>query len=118
MNNLPDYVSILIDGFGERFDPAVKRTEMDRGPVKQEILNSQVLVETEATLFFRSREDTVKFDSWYFDTIRRIGWFDMYDHRYRLTRSMRFKGGDIGTLTPLAGGFRYAQRQVTLEYMR
>ncbi|MCM2557910.1 hypothetical protein NDQ41_04265 [Alcaligenes faecalis] len=52
MNKLPDYVSILIDGFGERFDPAVKRTEMDRGPVKQEILNSQVLVETEATLFF------------------------------------------------------------------
>lgn len=50
--------------------------------------------------------------------IRRVGWFDVYDHRYRITRSMRFKGGDIGSLTPLAGGFRYAQRQVTLEYMR
>ncbi|ATI01751.1 hypothetical protein GWQ43_08600 [Alcaligenes faecalis] len=91
---------------------------MERGPVKQEVLNSQVMVETEATLFFRGREDTVSFDSWYFDTIRRVGWFDVYDHRYRVTRPMRFKGGDIGTLIPLTGGFHYAERTVTLEYMR
>ncbi|MDH4868728.1 hypothetical protein SBO82_17330 [Alcaligenes nematophilus] len=118
MEKLPEYVSILLDGFGERFDPSVKRTEMERGPVKQEVLNSQVMVEIEATLFFRGRADTVSFDSWYFDTIRRVGWFDVYDHRYRVTRSMRFKGGDIGTLTPLTGGFHYAQRTVTLEYLR
>lgn len=55
----PEYVSILLDGFGERFDQSVKRTEMERGPVKQEVLNSQVMMETEATLFFRGRADTV-----------------------------------------------------------
>ena len=59
MAKLPEYVSILLDGFGERFDPSVKRTEMERGPVKQEVLNLQVMMETEATLFFRGRADTV-----------------------------------------------------------
>ena len=118
MAALPGYVSILLDGFGERFDPSVQRTEMERGPVKQVIQNSQVSVETEAKLFFRSREDTIRFDAWYFDTIRRVGWFDVYDHRYLITRSMRFKGGDIGTLTPITGGFHFAERTVTLEYMR
>lgn len=32
MAKLPEYVPILLDGFGVRFDPSVKCSEMDRGP--------------------------------------------------------------------------------------
>lgn len=118
MASLPTYTTVLFSGLSDSFDPSVTSSEMERGPAKQVVKNSQVLRSINATLQFTSRADALAFESWYFDTIKRIGFFDFHDTRDGQTRSVRFKGGDIGTLTPVRLGYEVSQRQVTMEYYR
>ena len=118
MATLPSYVTILFDGFTEDFDPSVLRTEMERGVPKQRVINSKVLAEINCRIMFESKADAASFEAWYFDTIKRIGWFDMEHPRTGVTISARFKGGNIGELVPLTPDFSWCAREVTLEYLR
>ncbi|WP_370681020.1 hypothetical protein [Comamonas sp. GB3 AK4-5] len=118
MEKLPSYVRMLKDDAGEQFDPGVVVSEMDKGLAKMRVGQSRVVVQVTATLFFRTRVDSQAFEDWYFNEIRRIGWFDWRDSRTGQARSVRFKGGDIGKLLPLASQYGKAQRSVTLEYLR
>lgn len=118
MAELPRYVRLLRDGAGEEFDPGVVVSEMEKGLAKMRVGQSRVVVEVAATLLFRSRQDTLDFDDWYFQTIKRVGWFDWRDSRTLTVRSVRFKGGAIGQLLPLSPRYGYAKRSVTLEYLR
>lgn len=118
MADFPTYAQILADGFAESFDPSVERTDMERGVPKQRLINSQVLVKLNATLFFRSSADVAAFESWYFDTIKRIGWFQMKHPRTGAAITARFEGGSIGSLSSLAPMFFIASRNVVMEYMR
>lgn len=109
---------ILYSGYSESFDPSVERTEMERGVPKQRLVNSQVLVKIRCTLFFRSAANQEAFEAWYFNTIKRIGWFPIEHPRTSATVQARFEGGSIGDLIPLYTEFRYSKRDVTLEYLR
>jgi len=118
MPTFPTYAEILFAGYSESFDPSVQRTEMERGVPKQRLLNSQVLVKIQASIFFRSAADVEAFESWYFDEVRRIGWFDMAHPRTDQPIRARFENGSIGTLVPLNTLFRVARRDLVLEYLR
>jgi hypothetical protein len=119
MATLPSYVHILFAGFGEEFDPAVERTEMERGVPKQRLINTSVLVEVSASLLFDSEADTEAFDIWYFETIQRIGWFQMTQPRTGQTITARFKGGKIGKLAPRSPRMdRFTRTGITIEYQR
>lgn len=118
MAELPSYVKLLREGAGEDFDPGVVVSEMEKGLAKMRVGQSRVVVDVAATLQFETRQASIDFESWYFNTIKRIGWFDWYDARNRVTRSVRFKGGSIGRLEPLTARYGYAKRAVTLEYLR
>jgi hypothetical protein len=118
MAELPSYVRILRDGAGVQFDPGVLASEMERGLAKMRVSQSRVVVQVAATLYFRTRKDSLSFEDWYFNTIKRIGWFNWRDKRTGAVRSVRFKGGDIGNLEPLSPGFGHSKRSVTLEYLR
>jgi len=118
MAEFPTYAQILADGFTESFDPAVERTDMERGVPKQRLINTQVLVKLNATLLFRSAADVDAFEAWYFDAIKRIGWFQMKHPRTGATITARFEGGSIGSLSPLAPRFYIASRSVVMEYLR
>ena len=118
MAALPSYVRVLRDDAGEQFSPGVVVSEMERGLPKMRVGQSRVIVHVSATLFFDSRADSAAFESWYFDTIKRIGWFDWRDSRTGTVRQVRFKGGDIGALTPLTTGYGKSKRSVTLKYLR
>ena len=118
MAALPGYVKLLRDDAGEGFDPGVVASEMEKGLAKLRVNQSRVVVQVAATLFFKTRQDSLSFEDWYFNDIRRIGWFDWRDHRTGLVRSVRFKGGQIGQLKPLASRYGKSQRSVTLEYQR
>lgn len=118
MAALPSYVKIILDNYGEDFDPSVLRTEMERGPAKQRLLNTNVTMEVSARLQFGSKADAAAFDSWYFDTIQRIGYFTFRHPRLKTTITGRFKGGKLGPLQPVMAGFDMTQRDVTLEYQR
>lgn len=109
---------VLYSGYSESFDPSVERTEMERGIPKQRLINSQVLAKLKCSLFFRTSADQVAFEAWYFDVLKRIGWFAFEQPRTGVSITVRFEGGSIGDLVPLHTRFRYSKRDVTLEYLR
>lgn len=118
MAALPSYVTLLFDGFAEEFDPSVLRTEMERGVPKQRVINTHVMQEVSARLLFKSAADAASFESWYFDTIKRVGYFDFTHPRTGATLSGCFKEGRLGPLVPLIPDFSWTARDVTLEYLR
>lgn len=118
MAALPAYVGFLFSGYGETPNPSVERTEMERGVPVERVLNSQVLVQIRVTFVFRSPEQATGFETWYYEDIKRIGWFDMPHPRTGQTITARFVAGNIGTLVPRVPTFRGSQRDVTLEYLR
>lgn len=117
MAALPDYVSLLLAGQGDAFDPSVIRSEVERGLAKQRVGNSRVVRKLNATLHFESQADANAFEAWYFHTIRRIGFFDVRHPRTGVLIPMRFEGGNIGELVPAVNGYHIASRAVVLEYL-
>lgn len=119
MATWPLYAKFITDGFTEDdSDPSVLRTEMDRGVPKQRIVNSDVMQKIVGVILFTNREDIDLFDTWYFETIKRIDWFDIPHPRTGKITRMRIVGGKRGPLTPTASFFHVAQRgPIELEYM-
>lgn len=118
MAAFPAYVKILESGYGEDFDPAIERTEMERGVPKERVLNSQVLMKLSATLLFMSKADMASFEAWYFTEIQRVGWFDLVHPRTGATVTARFEEAKIGKLTPRNPMLTSATRPVVFEYLR
>jgi hypothetical protein len=118
MANFPPYVKVLAAGYGEDFDPAIERSEMERGVPKERLINSQVLMKISATLLFDSPADITSFEDWYFTDIQRIGWFQLTHPRTLAMVSARFEEAKIGKLTPRNPMFSCATRSVVFEYLR
>jgi hypothetical protein len=118
MADFPSYAKIQFDGYSESFDPSVERTEMERGGPKESVLNSQVLMKLKVSIRFYSKADADSFETWYFDTIKRVGTFNLTHPRTGATVVANFEGGNIGELYPLAEGFRISQRDCVIEYLR
>lgn len=114
----PAYAKVLFAGYGESFDPGVETTDMERGPPQEEVLSTQVIVSVQASILFRSAADAEAFETWYFDEIGRIGWFDLIHPRTGKTVRAKFPGGSIGTLVPLLPRFRASRRDLVIQYMR
>lgn len=118
MADFPTYTTFEMGSFSESFDPSVERTEMERGPAKQMKLNSRVMVKFQGVLLFRSKAEASAFETWYFDTIGRIGWFNMNHPRTGAAIVARFVGGDIGQLEPTSPNYATSKRPVQIEYLR
>lgn len=118
MATFPDYVGIEAGSYGESFDPAIERVEMERGVPKQAVRNSLVLARIECALLFKSKQAAADFEAWYFGTLRRVGWFALKHPRTGQTVQARFAGGDIGRLEPLDPLFEVSRRAVAIEYLR
>ncbi len=114
----PNNAIIRLSGFSEEFDSSVERVEMERGVPKQRVINSQVMATITATVLFKAPEDISAFEEWYFGELGRVGWFTFAHPRTGEPLTVRFVGGQIGTLTAQAPRGFYSQRQVTLEYLR
>jgi len=117
MSEWPSYATVRFSGLGEGFDPSVNRVEMERGVPKESIINSDVLFQIQATVLFKTPHDSDAFLDWYFNDIKRIGWFTIR-HPRKGFLTAKIVGGNIGTLSPQAPGFFISQRSMTLEYMR
>lgn len=118
MSNFPNYVEIMLDEGGEEFDPDVLESPMERGLAKLRLRSRRVTMQLPVKLLFESRQALADFDTWYFDEIKRIGWFNLADPRTGQVRAMRFKGGALGRLTPAVASYAVATRTATLEYLR
>lgn len=118
MATMPSIARVMFEGQKRSFDPDVERDEMERGVAKQRIRNTQVTMKQALTLYFSSIEDATAFDDWYFDEIRRIGWFSMIHPYTGKSITARFENGAIGDLVPdekTAGDYRL---DAVLEYLR
>lgn len=118
MASFPSHVCTLVAGYGEESDPNVLRTEMERGPPKQRLVSSRMMVKLRCVLLFNSTDDVGEFDDWYFDTIGRIGQFTVAHPRTGATITANFEGGAIGPLTPVNNNRRRWRREVVIEYLR
>ncbi|WP_126945712.1 hypothetical protein [Xanthomonas sp. BRIP62418] len=118
MSVFPAYAGILYDTVRRSFDPAVMRTEMERGMPKQRVTSTGVLMKLAMTLDFATPADAMAFENWYFDDIRRIGWFDFVHPLSGALLQVRFENGGIGELRPVEGADRPWQCDVTVEYLR
>lgn len=118
MSDWPASAKIMLGGYGEEFDPSVRRTEMERGMPKQAIINTHVLQELTFDVVFETQQAAADFETWYFNDIRRVGFFNFRNPRTRQVVNARIKEAKIGTLTPVVGGFGLTQRTVTVEYLR
>lgn len=119
MSVLPSYARFDLENFTEGVpDPSVRRTEMERGPARQEIINSDVWVVLKGNIKFFNSEDATSFFNWYMDDIKRVRFFEMRHPRTGMMIQARFIGGKIGELAPITGRFGMSQRSVELEYLR
>lgn len=118
MSMWPSYAKIVLNGYGEDFDPSIERTDMERGMPKQSIINSRVLKTLDFTVQFETAVDAQAFEDWYFNDIQRIGFFDFRDPRTRQIRNARIKDAKIGRLTPVLGGFGFTQRTLSVEFLQ
>lgn len=116
MASLPGYVCIEQNGWSEAPAPSVQRTEMERGPAKEKILNSSRQPRVTASFVFRSKADAIAFEDWWEGTLGIIGWFDMIHPLRGTTITARFVGGDIGELSQRSR--EVYTRTATMEYIR
>lgn len=118
MADFPSNLKFNLGSFKEEEDPSVLRTEMERGPPVERVLNRRVIAKFSGTVTFFSKAEIDAFETWYFDTIERIGWFNIRHPRTRQIIQARFIAGKRGELTPITGGFGLAERNLEMEYMR
>ncbi len=118
MAALPSYVTVLFQDLAEGFDAEVEEFKSERGLSKLRVTNSRVVVSVPVKLRTQTRAESLAFDGWYFDTIKRVGWFDWFDTRAQATRSVRFKGGALGNAVPLVPGYAITDRTAVLEFLR
>lgn len=109
---------ILASGYSESFDPSVLRTEMESGPPKERLMNTQVLMKLKASLLFYGEANQIAFENWYFDVIKRIGYFPLTHPRTGQELTVRFENGSIGELTSVGPNFQNSMRNVVFEYLR
>ena len=118
MAQLPSNALVMFSNLQNGFDASVERDEMERGPAKERVLNDTVVANQSLSLYFETLAAAEEFEAWYFQVIKRIGWFTMR-HPYKSTDiTARFIKGDIGQLVPDQHGYGDFRRDTVVEYMR
>ena len=98
---------------------AVERTEMERGVPKQRRANSDVLVQQDITIFFRTTAEASTWDTFFYTTIKAgQDWFDFTPIRTGVMVQARVVGGNPGKLTKGTKTWVYSQRTLRIEWLR
>lgn len=92
--NLPSYVKILYDGYAQKQETAVLRTEMESGPPRQARIRSRVMLTRSAKLYFDSKANFQSFETFYRETLQHGAlFFNMTDPVSGATIEARFVAG-------------------------
>ena len=119
MATFPHNLCTLLLAGGERPSSVVARSEMERGVARHRRTAADTLVQLTVQLGFDSAASVAEFESWFYaDALAGAAWFDFTHPRTGAVVQARVLGGDLGELSPLADGYRVAQRTVVLEYIR
>lgn len=94
MATFPSYAQILYNGYSQKKESALLRTEMDSGPPKQAMVKSKVMIVRSVKIYLASKANFNSFETWY-DTDLSNGalWFDFVDPVSGSTIQARFRDG-------------------------
>lgn len=96
IQTLPAYAQIIFDGYSEKIEPAMLRSEFDDGYIRQEAKASRRRIVRDATLKLCSLEDLQDFKCWLRDDLNNAArWFLMFDHVEQRNVRCRFVEGTI-----------------------
>lgn len=103
----------------EAHEPAVERSQMERGIPKQRRISSDVRIELALTLYFDSAADLAAFETWFYTTINAgQDFFDFTHPRTGAALQARFVGGELGEVSYQNRTLGKSSRPVKLEYWR
>lgn len=101
MATFPTYAEIVLDGYQEKPDYGVLRTEMDNSLPKQRSRRSLPIVKRDVRIKVADRTKKAAFDDWFANDLNGgTGWFDFYDNVANVTKQGRIVGGAISWSTP------------------
>lgn len=87
MSAWPAYARIVVDGYGLGQDPAVARTELEDGYVRQERTVDEALTTREITALLAGDADLVRFRAWAANSAHvPFAWRDPEDGQLRRAR--------------------------------
>jgi len=119
MATFPAYVDIAWADTSETPATVVLRSEMERGVAKQRRMASDAMVTVPVTLYFRTKQNAIDFESWVYTQINGgADWFDWTNPRTSTVVRARIVGGNIGSLKPSTRAWTSAERSLQLEYLR
>lgn len=92
MASFPTYGQLDLDAYREQPQPAVIRTEMDSGLVKQARIYPKQLKQRPVKMIYSATEKA-SFETWLDSTINLVDWFDWEDPADGTTKQARIVGG-------------------------
>lgn len=96
IQNLPSYVSVILDGYKEKIEPTMLRTEFDDGYVRQDAKISRRRIVRSVRLRLCSVQQVRDFKCWLRDNIGNGAyWFNFFDHTEGRTMRARIVNGDV-----------------------
>lgn len=111
MSAFPIYAGILREGYTEKADWGVLRTDMDGGIAKQRARYSLPIVSRPCTILVKTTADRRSFDAWLKTDLQGgVAWFDFTDPVDRVLKQARI----VGPVTWAPQGFAWTA-QITLE---
>ncbi len=115
METFPSYVKIRLEGFAEKRESALLRSETESGPPKQARIKSRVLVTRAVRLRLETKANYLAFVAWFSTNINEgADWFLWTDPVSGTVREARFSEGGLNA-APLAGTLGYWEISSTIE---
>lgn len=115
MATLPSYVKILFDGYAQRRESGILRTEMESGPPRQARFKTRVMITRSAKLYISSKADFQSFETWFMNDLAGGSlFFDMADPVSGATIAARFVGGTY-TANPMSAAMQLWEVSCQIE---
>lgn len=103
MESFPAYAEIKFEGFSEKRESALLRSDMESGPPKQVRIKSRVLTDRPVKIRLSSLADYNAFVSWFSNAIHEgADWFSWTDPVSGTVKTARFSAGGFNA-APVAG---------------
>jgi hypothetical protein len=101
MATFPEYACVLLEGYQEKANYSVLRTEMDSGIPKQRPRRSLPMVVRDVKVKVANKTEKASFDAWIKDDIfGGTAWFDYTDPIDNVVKQARIVSGDVTWSSP------------------
>lgn len=115
MATLPSYVRILFDGYSQKRESGILRTEMESGAPRQARFKTRVMITRSAKLFIEGKSNFQAFETWFMNDLAGGSlFFNMEDPVSGSTIEARFVGGTY-VATPMSPAMQLWEVQCEIE---